>query len=370
MNGTGAVRKTVMIVDDVPENIDVLREILKDGYRIKVATSGEAALAVARSADPPDVILLDVVMPGMGGMEACRALAADGATSRIPVLFVTSRDDPVDEAEGFAAGAVDYIHKPANPHIVKARVKAHLELKAAREELEKKNEVLSENLRLREGVEAIGRHDLKSPLNVILNVPGLLLSTETISGEGKELLDLVTDAGRRMLEMINRSIDIYKMENGTYVLRKAPVDALKILSQIESAQKQAAERKRLSLRISVCGRAPAADDRFVVPAEEMLVYSMLSNLVVNAMEASPPGGAITVAFIDGDASTVSIHNRGAIPEAVRGRFMQKLATAGKEHGTGLGAYSARLIATTLGGAIDFRTSEEAGTTITVRLPRE
>lgn len=362
-------RPCILVVDDEPANVDILRQILKADYRTKVVTAGRAALAVACSDDPPDLILLDVLMPDMSGIEVCRALASSGVSKRIPVLFVTSRDDPTDEADGFAAGAVDYIHKPVNPHIVRARVRAHLELKGAREELQKRNEILSENLRLREEVEAINRHDLKSPLTVILNVPGFLLETERLSENAKKLLALVSESGRRMLEMVNRVVDLYKMESGTYVLRKVPVDALKVVQHIQDAQRQAMTAKNLALDVRVRGEPPAETDGFLVPAEELLVYTMFANLVVNAIDASPEGERITVSFLDGDPLTIAFHNAGAIPAAVRERFMQKFATAGKERGTGLGAYSAKLIATTLGGAIDYQTSEEAGTTITVRLPR-
>lgn len=361
-------RKTILVVDDLPENIDVLRSILMPEYRVKAATSGEAALAVSRADPLPDLILLDVLMPGMTGFQTCRALKAGGATGGIPVLFVTSRDDPADESEGFAAGAVDYLHKPVNPHIVRARVRTHLELKAAREDLEKQNGILRENVRLREEVEAINRHDLKNPLQVVLWVPGLLLETKKFTGNEEKMLRMVSDAGRKMLDMINRSVDLFKMENGTYSLHAEPVDALRLVKQIADAQKEAAAAKNLSVEIRVQGGSPGEEGTFLVLAEEMLLYSMLGNLIKNAVEASPEGGRVAVSLDRGDACTVSIHNRGCIPEGIRGRFMQKFATSGKERGTGLGAYSAKLIATTLGGTIDVSTSEAGGTTITVRLP--
>jgi len=361
-------KKTVLVVDDLPENIVVVRSILVPEYRVKAATSGEAAFTAAREDPIPDLILLDVIMPGMSGFEACRKLKADGATKGIPVLFVTSRDDPSDESEGFAAGAVDYIHKPVNPHIVRARVKTHLELKASREDLERQNEILRENVRLREEVEAINRHDLKNPLMVVLWAPGMLLETKKFGGNEEKLLRMVLDAGRKMLDMINRTIDLYKMEKGTYSLQPQPVDALRVVRQIADANRDAAEAKNLTVEVRVGGKAAEDGDAFHVMAEEMLLYSMLANLVKNAVEASPPGGPVAVSLDRGGACTLSIHNRGCIPEGIRGRFMQKFATSGKERGTGLGAYSAKLIATTLGGSIDFSTSETDGTTITVRLP--
>ncbi|MEZ5616580.1 MAG: diguanylate cyclase [Rhodocyclaceae bacterium] len=128
---------TVLLVDDSPENLQVLNGILKDRYRIKVATSGERALALASGDEPPDLILLDVMMPGMDGYEVCTRLKSDPKTSAIPVLFVSSRDEEEDEARGLALGAIDYIVKPIRPSIVKARVRNHIELKRSRDLLER-----------------------------------------------------------------------------------------------------------------------------------------------------------------------------------------------------------------------------------------
>lgn len=128
---------TILVVDDAPENLRVLSAVLKDQYRIKVATNGERALALAASDDPPDLILLDVVMPGMDGYEVCKRLKSDPKTAAIPVLFVSSRDEEEDEARGLDAGGIDYIVKPVRPSIVQARVKNHIELKRSRDLLER-----------------------------------------------------------------------------------------------------------------------------------------------------------------------------------------------------------------------------------------
>ena len=121
------LRPTLLLVDDEPNNLQVLRHILQDAYRLLFARDGEKALALAR-AERPDLILLDVMMPGMTGLTVCRELKADAQTEAVPVIFVTALSDSSDEAEGFAAGAVDYITKPVSPAIVQARVRTHLSL--------------------------------------------------------------------------------------------------------------------------------------------------------------------------------------------------------------------------------------------------
>jgi len=133
MNNTE--KNTLLIVDDTPENIDVLRGILGADYAIKVANSGQLALKIA-AAQPPDLILLDVMMPGMDGYEVCRQLKGNEATRHIPIIFVTARREVADETQGFELGAADYIVKPVSPPIVHARVRAHLALSDQRRYLQ------------------------------------------------------------------------------------------------------------------------------------------------------------------------------------------------------------------------------------------
>lgn len=129
-------RHRILIVDDTPSNIHVLMETLKDEYAIIVATTGPKALTLASGPTAPDLILLDVMMEGMDGHEVCRRLKADVRTHGIPVIFVTTLSQTEDEATGLELGAVDYITKPVNPAIVRARVRNHLELKSHRDNLE------------------------------------------------------------------------------------------------------------------------------------------------------------------------------------------------------------------------------------------
>ena len=128
---SGSDRKLILVVDDTPTNVAVVSGLLKDLFRTKVATNGEKALAIATAADKPDLILLDVMMPGMDGYEVCGRLKADPNTRDIPVIFLTAKIDSLDEEKGFEVGAVDYIHKPFSGPIVLARVKTQLALQAA-----------------------------------------------------------------------------------------------------------------------------------------------------------------------------------------------------------------------------------------------
>src|ERR1700757_130647 len=131
-------KKTVLLVDDVPSNIQTANSILKDIYKIRIATNGAKALELVKHAPYPDLILLDVMMPGMDGYEVCARLKADPKTRDIPVIFLTGQTEIEDETHGFDVGAVDYIHKPFSPAVVKARVQTHLVLR----EKSRENEAL------------------------------------------------------------------------------------------------------------------------------------------------------------------------------------------------------------------------------------
>jgi serine phosphatase RsbU (regulator of sigma subunit) len=139
-------KKVVLLVDDAPANIQVVNSILKDTYRIRVATNGGKALELAKATPAPDLILLDIVMPEMDGYEVCNRLKAAPETRDIPVIFLTGKTETDDETRGFEVGAVDYIHKPFSPPIVKARVQTHLVLRGIREQLAQQLQALRSEL--------------------------------------------------------------------------------------------------------------------------------------------------------------------------------------------------------------------------------
>jgi putative two-component system response regulator len=146
-------KQTILVVDDAPENIDVLDGILKGDYKIKAALNGERALKIAGSHSPPDLILLDIMMPGMDGYEVCQKLKTNDATRKIPVIFVTAMGETEDESKGFKMGCVDYITKPVSPSLVRARVKTHLLLYDQNRVLEEK--VQERTKQLKQAFEAI-----------------------------------------------------------------------------------------------------------------------------------------------------------------------------------------------------------------------
>lgn len=163
-SSSGTTRATVLVVDDLPENLDLLGQMLRPRYRVRVANSGRSALRAAASEPVPDLILLDVMMPDMDGYEVMRRLAASAETRNIPVIFLTAMSADLDEETGLSLGAVDYITKPIRPGIVLRRICTHLELKAARDRLSDDNRWLEQEVghRVRENelVKEVSLHAL------------------------------------------------------------------------------------------------------------------------------------------------------------------------------------------------------------------
>ena len=234
----------ILIVDDTIVNVQLLAALLqKEGYLINVAQDGLRALETVKEM-PPDLILLDIMMPKMNGYETCIQLRKNPEYRKIPIIFLTAKMEPEDIVKGFQIGAVDYLTKPFNTEELLARVTTHLKLKHAYQEieqqkktLEQQNAELIESAKLREDVDQIIRHDLKTPLNPIIGYPQLLMRNEELSEKGQVYVKKIEDSGYRLLNMINLSLDLFKMERKVYNLRPIPVDLMPIFRQIETESK-------------------------------------------------------------------------------------------------------------------------------------
>ncbi|MEI8395434.1 MAG: response regulator [Rhodospirillaceae bacterium] len=361
-------KKTILVVDDLRLNLAIIKSTLSRDYLVKEASNGKQALDIVGSGEPPDLILLDIMMDGMDGYEVCRALKSNEASRDIPVIFLTVMDEAEDEARGFEIGAVDYIFKPIKPSILLARLRTHLALADAIKQLALQNKELIDTARLREDVESITRHDLKSPLGVVIGMPQLMLMQDDLSEGQRENIALILEAGFRMLGMINRSLDMFKMESGNYDFRPWPVDVVAVIREVLTELGPFITSKKLKFDIKVDNQGANENGLIYVMAERLLCHSMFSNLCKNAVESSSEGDTIYITVTPGTAVNVSIDNTGEVPEEIRDRFFEKFVTSGKRGGTGLGTYSALLIAKTHKGSIELDTSVCGRTRVSVILP--
>ncbi len=229
---------------------------------------------------------------------------------------------------------------------------------------------ITEEVRAREfheEVDRIIRHDLKTPVNGIIGMAQLLVDEKDPAEVGK-FAALIDGSARQLLDAINRSLDIYRMEQGTYQPDLGRVDLVAVARRVLADLDRGLARKSLAGELLLDGRIAGPGDACPVLAEEGLCRTVLANLAQNAVEASPPGRAVRISLRCGEEVELAIWNQGAVPAEIRDRFFEKGVTFGKKHGTGLGAYSAWLMARAMGADISFTTSEQGGTTVLVRFP--
>lgn len=211
-------------------------------------------------------------------------------------------------------------------------------------------------------VEHILRHDLKTPLTGLISIPQLLLDEGNLAEGQREMLTLVATAGRKMLGQINSSLELRKIEDGTYQVQAEPCDPAKLLRDNGNMLTVGGYARSNSLHLIEKGPVNLRTDC-------ALLDIVLANLLRNALEASDAGQPVVATLeVQDGACVIAISNNQPVPREIREHFFEKYATAGKSGGTGLGTYSALLMTRALGGTIDMETDDAKGTTVTVRLP--
>jgi signal transduction histidine kinase len=250
------------------------------------------------------------------------------------------------------------------------------ELRTKQHELEQNNARLRQEARerqkaemIRDEVERINRHDLKSSLSLVIGYPELLLKRGHLQDEQRMYLKRIESAGYRMLDMIQNHLDMFKMEKGIYVLRRNQVDLVELICSLEEELSLLLHREGVSLRIELDGQPVSGFEILELSGDMNLLRTLFRNLLCNAVEASTRKGVVSVRLQGvNEKVRASIHNDRAVPLEIRERFFDKYVSHGKEDGTGLGTYSARLIAHTHDGSIFMRTDDATGTTVEVVFP--
>ena len=223
--------------------------------------------------------------------------------------------------------------------------------------------------KLKEEVEHITRHDLKGPLTGIINIPALIRMEKGLTEIQEKHLDNIKRAGFRMIEMINMSLNLYKMEMGQYQFSPFDLDFNALIERVISELEGFASQLEVFIRFDVQENTEHDSELFVAPGDEILCFTLFQNLLKNALEASPENETVSVSlsrtwqFIQ-----IKIHNQGRVPDEIFSSFFDKYATFGKSGGTGIGTYSAKLFTQIHGGHIEMESNDSDGTTLTVRLP--
>ncbi|MFW5684009.1 MAG: two-component system sensor histidine kinase NtrB [Spirochaetota bacterium] len=235
---------------------------------------------------------------------------------------------------------------------------------------------LNEEIRQREELEKVKvqvermiRHDLRNPLNGIIAAAEILMVDE-LSDEQRELCMIIRESGRKLDSMLSSSMDLIKMEEGSYALQAQPLNLIAVLQEVRRELEPLAGNARVQVQFRVDGDPLSWSSQLPMEGEKLYLADALANVVRNAIEASGDDDTVTVSVTTGDRYRIDVHNTGVVPEEIRRVFFDRYATSGKRNGTGLGTYVAALITRVHRGSITFTTSEAEGTTVTIELPRK
>ena len=302
--------ETILIVDDTPANLGVLVETLGvAGYLLMVAEDGEEALAQTLQIQP-DLILLDVMMPGIDGFETCRRLKARAETRDIPVLFMTALNETTDKVKAFAAGAVDYISKPIEHEEALARVGTHLAIRRLQRELQ-------EQVALKQRFMKIAGHDLRNPLFLILLATELARRQTGIPPKVIRFLESIEESAAHIRRIIDTFLEIRTPAPGPKEI--GGVDLGLLGTAVVRQHEHAAERKNIRLILESAETLP------LVRCEAALSYQAFSNFISNALKFTPVGGQVTVRTQQLDKTVrVEVQDTGpGVPVNERDRLFRK-----------------------------------------------
>lgn len=364
------MKHKILIVDDKPENIRVLMEVLESDYALVAATSGQKALEMAHKEPLPDLILLDVIMPEMNGFEVCQSLKADAVTKHIPVIFVTSINEASGEETGLSAGAIDYLHKPIVPDLVRARVKNHLELKAYRDDLEKK--ISEETVKRMEQQELLVRqsrlaamgemmsaitHQWAQPLNAISmssDMISFLLEDEHFS----------VDEVNHSLENIHANVNFMGQtmrDFKNYFKPNKNKQAFPLKQEIDTVGTMLSSQLKHA-SITVYNEIDSDLTIYGIPSEfKQIILNLLSNAkdaIKSQTDDKGPGEIWFRANQEGNQVILKVEDTGGgIPEKIIEKVFDDYFTTKGESGTGIGlAMTKMIVEEGMGGQISVSNS--------------
>ena len=357
----------ILVVDDEPLNRTLLRACFAgSGHELVEATSGDQALALAEDLTP-DLVLLDVMMPGMDGFETTRQLKAMFADVFVPVVLVTALDDRTSRVTGLAAGADEFLTKPIDRDELLMRSGNLLQLRAREVELQRRNVELVELQRFQDETMAMLVHDLKSPLSVILASVDYLIGAPGMHPDAVEALDDCRQAGSRIARLTSNILEIAHAESGRLELRRARAGLAGLVETVLGPRRSVLERRGLAVEVEV-GDLAAECDRD-------LVARVLENLIDNGARYTPASGRLRVWAAPGESGgqtvIVRVGNSGAaIPEASRMLVFEKFTQVweARRGSVGLGLYFCRLAVEAHGGTIWIEETPELPTVFAFALP--
>lgn len=350
---------TILLVDDTPANLSVLVDCLSGtGYRLMVAEDGEDALAQIGHTRP-DLVLLDVMMPGLDGFATCRRLKERAETRDIPVIFMTALTETAEKVRAFEAGAVDYITKPIQHEEVLARIHTHLTIRRLQQELQ-------QQLAQKERFMRIASHDLRNPLCLIL-MSGELAKRKGAPEGIAEYLSSIHSSAHQMRRIIDTFLNVRRPDESG--IRAGTVDLNLIAGAVAAQNEPAAERKEVAIVQELEERLPPAR------CDAGHAYQALTNYVSNALKFIPRGGRVTIRTVTrGLRVRTEVADSGpGVPAAERASLFTEYARisnrpTGGEESTGLGLAIVKQLMESQGGSVGAEFPEAGGSVFWFELP--
>ncbi len=362
------LRPSVLIVDDESFNRILMLKLFNDDYRVTTVSNGEEALSICSSDSPPDLVLLDVMMPRMDGFEVARRIRDDPGSFNIPIIFITAMTDGEAQLKGMSLGAVDFVSKPINLPILKLRVGNFMRYVALNKQLQTAYDGVLELALMRDVVDQITRHDLRGPLAGVLGLVQAMAGDDVPDVKTTGHLRQVEETVLQILDMINLSAEIFKIETGRFKLDAKPVRIGDVLQRIVQMVSVTFAEKNLVMQVNT--EAQAGKQPVQALGDTLFCYSLFQNLIKNACEAAPFQSQVVVSLSDTHPLRILVKNSGVVPTDIRQSFFEKYTTS-KKRGSGLGTYSAKMLAEAQGGQIELDVSDEDNTTsLWVTLLRE
>lgn len=357
-------RPTILVVDDIPDNLFLLSNLFKDEYRVRAANNGETALAICQSDDPPDLVLLDVMMPSMNGFEVAKRMRGHPVSEHIPIIFVTAMGNNDARLKGFELGAIDFVAKPINPEVLKPRVRNFMHYVEAHKQLQDDYDAMQELSRLREDVKNLMRYDMKQPLTEAIGLIQALADDASLDATQVGKLQAIEGMSLQTLNMINLSSELYKIETGVFQLNAQAVNIDGILRCVAEISRHRFAAKQLTVTVSEAdGQLPKS------LGDAMLCYTLFDNLVKNACAAAPEYSAVLIFVVNENPIRIKIRRKGTVPDHLRDSFFDKFGEQDSSADAGIDVYAARLFSEAQNGNITLEVSEEQNlTTVSVSLP--
>lgn len=361
----------VLVVDDEAPNRLLLRDWLEArGHEVIEAIDGEQTLTVVAST-PPDVILLDVMLPRVDGFEVCRRLKADARTAPIPILLITALTDRQDRLTGIQAGANDFLTKPIDTQDVALRVGNALYAKRLYDQLAENYRRLRELEILRDDLTHMIVHDLRTPLTSVMAGMQVVEMAGELNARQQQCLQLAMAGGQTLLGMISDLLDVSKMEDGSLQLDCRELSAADLVDRALAQIELLAQGRSLSLVRDLPARLP------VFSGDPEKLQRTLVNLLSNAVRYTPRGGTITTSVRPGsDQRTVvfAVRDTGeGIPGEAFERIFEKFGQvesgpAGQKFSTGLGLTFCKMVVEAHGGRIWIESELGQGSTFSFTIP--